>query len=187
MSLALQQVATKQSGIPNIYLLQPNFPDIINEDLRLAFNDALDSLLLTGIASSGFQAPGTDNLYVSIRKAMTTLQNAGYNPDTLLTTPTDAQTLDVMVSGIAGGSADFVNGPGQYAPDPFGLKRRVSKSLPATTVVDSAAFGKLYSGPVSFAKFEENFGQTNSTTVRLEANAVWGTERQAAAVRIAAS
>ena len=53
--------------------------------------------------------------------------------------------------------------------------------------MDSQAFGKFYAGPVSLARFEENAGKTNSSLVRLETNAVFGVERQTAAVRIAAS
>jgi hypothetical protein len=41
------------------------------------------------IAAAGFQAPGTDPRLVSIRKAMTTILDAGYNPDTLLLTTAD--------------------------------------------------------------------------------------------------
>jgi hypothetical protein len=51
-------------------------------------------------------------------------------------------------------------------------------------VVDSRAFGKLWAGPVSLATFEENAGQTNSSLVRFEGNAVFGIERVTAAVRI---
>jgi hypothetical protein len=37
---------------------------------------------------------------------------------------------------------------------------------------------------ISLARFEENAGATNTSTVRLEGNAVLGVERTAAAVRI---
>ena len=78
---------------------------------------------------------------------------------------------------------------GGFRPGPRGVRGRrvrahpaVSKTIPASTVFDSTAFGKMYAGPVSLAKFEENFGQSNSPTVRLELNAGFGMERQAAAV-----
>ena len=112
---------------------------------------------------------------------------SGYTPDLVVLTPADAEAMDLLVSGIASGTADFVNGPGQYATNPFNLRRAISKTIPATTVFDSTAFGRLYAGPVSLAKFEETYGQTNSSTVRLELNAAFGMERQAAAIRIAAS
>src|SRR3954453_944554 len=62
---------------------------------------------------------------VSYRKAITTLRAAGYNPDTLVLTPAADEALDVMVSGITGGTADFVFAPGQFsATSFFGLIRR---------------------------------------------------------------
>ena len=47
--------------------------------------------------------------------------------------------------------------------------------------------GKLYASPVQLARFEAGAGTTNTSNVRLELNAVFGGERAAAAVRIAAS
>jgi hypothetical protein len=188
VTTAVKQVATKQSGIPNVYLEQPQFNAVIESDLRLAINDGLDKLILDFIATAGFQAPGTDPLLVSIRKAMTTILNAGYNPDTLLVTPANAEALDVAVSGISGGTQDFVFEPANFAPGTiFGLQKRISKTIPAAAVVDSRALGKLYASPVELAYFEENAGATNTSTVRLELNAVFGGERTAAAVRIAAA
>lgn len=119
---------------------------------------------------------------------MTTILAAGYNPDTLVLTPANAEALDTLVSGITGGTADFVFGAGSFAPGTiFGLQRRISKTIPASAVVDSSALGKLYTSRVSLARFEENAGRTNTSLVRLETHAVFGLERSAAAVRIAAS
>jgi hypothetical protein len=49
-------------------------------DLRLAVNAGLDKLVLDVIAGAGFQAPGTDPLVDSIRKAITVIEAAGYSP-----------------------------------------------------------------------------------------------------------
>jgi hypothetical protein len=57
----------------------------------------------------------------------------------------------------------------------------------APVVVDAGAFGKLYSSPISLARFEESAGSTNTSTVRLEGHSCFGVERQDAAVRIAAT
>jgi Escherichia/Staphylococcus phage prohead protease len=187
-NLPLKQVAAVESGVPNVYLESDTVESIIGTDLRLAVNEGLDKLVLDAIALSGFQAPGTDNILVSIRKAMTTIYAAGYNPDTLVLTPANAEAIDVMVSGITGGTADFVFGPGRFAPGTlFGMNVRVSKTVPAAAVVDASAFGKMYASPVGLATFEEAAGSTNSSLVRMELHAVFGTERQSAAVRIAAS
>ena len=92
------------------------------------------------------------------------------------------------MTGLTGGTADFVFGAGRFAPGQlFGLNVRVSKTAAAPIVVDSSALGKLYASPISLASFEENAGRTNTTLVRMEGHAVFGVERQAAAVRIAAA
>ncbi len=188
VTTAMKQVATVQSGIPNVYLESQALNTIVEADLRLALNDALDKLILDAIATSGFQAPGTDQLLVSVRKAMSTVMSSGYNPDTLILTPANAEALDVLVSGISGGTNDYVFGAGSFAPGTiFGLQKRISKTIPAPAVADSSALGKLYASGVSLARFEENAGKTNTSLVRLETHAVFGTERTAAAVRIAAS
>jgi uncharacterized protein len=188
VTTAMKQVAAVTSGVPNVMLEQGEIESVIGSDLRLSYNEGLDKLVLDAIAGAGFQAPGTDPLLVSIRKAMTTLWALGYNPDVLLLTPANAETLDLAVTGISGGTQDYVFTPGQFAPGTiFGMSRRISKTIPAAAVVDSKALGKLYAGPVSLASFEENAGKTNSSLVRFEGNAVFGVERQNAAVRIAAS
>lgn len=115
VTTAMKQVANVQSGIPNVHLEQPAFNTIVEADLRLALSDGLDKLVTDSFAASGFQAPGTDNPLVSYRKAITTLRAAGYAPDTLILTPAADEALDVMVSGITGGTADFVFAPGQSA------------------------------------------------------------------------
>jgi hypothetical protein len=125
-------------------------------------------------------------LLVSIRKAMTTIYAAGYNPDTLILTPANAEALDVLQT--VGTEKMWVFGAGRFAPGQlFGMNVRVSKTVGAPVVVDASAFGRMYVSPISLASFEENAGKTNTTLVRLEGHAVFGTERQNAAVRIAAS
>jgi prohead serine protease len=186
-NVPMKQVANVQSGIPNVLLETSAINTVIENDLRLAFNDGLDKIVNDTFAASGFQAPGTDNLVASVRKALTTLAAAGYNGDTLILTPAAAESLDLLVSGVSGGTADYVFTPGQAAPNIWTLSKRVSKVVAAPVVVDSQAYGKLYASPVSLARFEENAGKTNTSLVRLEGHAAFGVERQTAAIRIAAS
>lgn len=185
VTVNLSQVASKESGIPNIYMAQDGFASLVQEDLGLAFAGALDKLVLDAIATAGFQSPGTDPLLISIRKAMTTIRAAGYEPDTLILTPAADETLDTLRTD--GTEKHYVFGPGNFATEIFGLNRRISKTIPAPAVVDASAFGKLYVSPVSLQSFEENDGATNTQLVRIEANGAFGTERAAAAVRIAAA
>ena len=186
-NVPLKQVATVQSGIPNILLAQAAFNTTIETDLRLAINEGLDKLVLDAVATAGFHAPGTDALIVQIRKSMTVLQAAGYSPDTLILRPADSEALDTLVATAVDGEEFYVFGPGQPAGSIFGLNRRISKSAVSPVVLDSQAFAKLYASPVSLAKFEEAAGSTNTSLVRLELHAAVGVERVAAAVRIAAA
>lgn len=187
VTVPLRQVASVQSHVPNVYLAQARFNSVIEGDLRLAINGGLDLLVLTEVAKAGFETPGSDSVIVSIRKAISRIQAAGYNPDTLIVDPTTAESLDTLLATATAGEEFYVFSPGQAAPSIFGLNRRVSKDAPAPVVLDSQAFGRLYASPVSLARFEENSGSTNTSTVRLEGHAAFGTERLAAAVRIAAS
>jgi hypothetical protein len=167
---------------------QPTIGSIIENDLRLSVNDGLDELVRAALAGSANQAPSTDNLLVSLRKAITTLRASGYSPNLILLTPAASETLDIMVSGLTGGSADFVFGPAQFAPGTlFNIPHAESKVLTWPVVMDTRAHGALYLSPISLARFEENAGASNTSTVRLEGHAQYGTERTAAAVRIGSS
>jgi uncharacterized protein len=188
VTTAVKQVAAVVSGVPNIFLESDQIEQVLANDLRLSVAEGLDKLVIDSFAASGFQAPGTDNILVSVRKAMSTIMASGYSPDTLILTPANAEAIDTMVSGLTGGTADFVFGPGRFAPGTlFGLNVRISKTVAAAVVVDAQAFGRLYASPISLASFEENAGKTNTSLIRLEGNAVFGVERQTAAIRIAAA
>jgi len=188
VTTALKQVAAIETNIPNVYLEQPAFNSVIETDLRLSLNEGLDKLVLDAVGASGFQAPGTDPLLISIRKAMTTLLATGYNPDVVVLTPANAEALDTLRATAAAGEQYYVFAPAELAPrNLFGLTVRVSKTAAAPFVADSKALGKLYVSPIALARFEVDAGATNRSNVRLEGNAVFGVERQAAAVRIAAA
>ncbi|MBA3735174.1 MAG: HK97 family phage prohead protease [Actinobacteria bacterium] len=184
---SMKQLAAVTSGVPNVMLAQRGIESVIGNDLRLAYSDGLDKLILDAIALAGFQAPSTDPLLTSIRKCVTTLWGLGYNPDTVLLTPAASETLDLLTT-VGSEKIPVFPPASNFAPRTiFGMNVRISKTIPATAVVDSQAFGKLYVGPVAMATFEENAGKSNSSLVRFEGNGVFGTERQNAAVRIAAS
>jgi hypothetical protein len=185
-TVALKQLASVVSDIPNIFIENEQAGSIIENDLKLAITDALDDLVKQAVAASGFQAPGADPLLISIRKAMSTVMSSGYSPDTLILRPADAETLDTLRT--SGSELFYVFAPGNFAPSElFGLTRYISKTVAAPIVMDAGAFGKMYASPLSLQTFEQDAGQTNKSRVRIELNAQVGVERQAAAVRIAAS
>ena len=117
---------------------------------------------------------------------MSTVMSSGYRPDTLILRPVDAEGLDTLRT--SGSELFYVFAAGNFAPSElFGLTRYISKTVAAPIVMDAQAFGKLYASPLKLQTFEQDAGQTNKSRVRIEMNAQVGVERQAAAVRIAAS
>jgi HK97 family phage prohead protease len=186
VSVPMLGVAAVQQQVPNIWIEHDQIRTVIGQDLRLSINEALDSLVLAALADADVQPPGSDALLVSIRKAITLVQAEGYNPDTLVLRPADSEALDVLTT--SGPEEAYVFGPARFAPGQlFGLSVRVSKSADSPVVLDSQAVGRLYVSPLSLQRFEENNGTTNTSTMRLEGTAQFGTERIAAARRIAAS
>lgn len=95
-TVPLQQVAAVQTSIPNVVLAQPTINSVVETDLRLALNAGLDNLVEQAILSSTPQELASDSLLVAIRKAITTIQYAGYSPDTLLLPPWDSEELDTL-------------------------------------------------------------------------------------------
>jgi HK97 family phage prohead protease len=185
-TVSLQQVAAIQSAVPNIFLLQDQLRSIIGVDLRLAINEGLDAIVLAGLATAPHHDPTTDPLLVSIRKAITIIEGHGYNPDTVVLTPAESESLDLLTT--SGPEKFYVWSAAKMAPGTlFNLNVRIAKNATEPIVFDSSAVGRLYASPVALATFEENFGRTNSSTVRLEGTAVFGPERIDAACRIAAS
>lgn len=183
----LQQVAAIESATPNIILAQPGFRSMVEQDLRTTILEAYDQLVLDAIAgvTPTNTTPGAD-LVASLRAAIEDLAALGYNgPYTALLSPQDAVDLDLMQSG--GPEAFYVFGPGQFARAPFGLNVRIGKNVTDPMVVDPAAFGRLYATGLTLATFEEGAGSTNSSTVRLEGNAAFGVEREAALTIIGGS
>jgi hypothetical protein len=171
----LRQVAAIESGIPNVYLENQGMSSIVETDLRLTINGGLDSLVYTGLSASGTVSRGTFGVLNAIRRGVTAVTAGGYNPDTLIIDPAGAEALDLFRDGAAPGG--YVFGPGRFSPSQlFGLDVRVSQTA-GTAIVDADAYGKLYVSPISLSRFEENAGATNTSTVRLEGHAAFGTER----------
>jgi uncharacterized protein len=182
LSVPLRQVAAIESGIPNVYLESQGMSSIVETDLRLTINGGLDSLVHTGLNTSGTVSRGTFDALNAIRRGVTAVTAGGYNPNVLIIDPAGAEALDLFRDGAAPG--EYVFGPGRFSPSElFGLAIRVAQTA-GTAVVDTDAFGKLYISPISLSRFEENAGATNTSTVRLEGHAAFGAERTAAAARV---
>jgi phage head maturation protease len=181
----LKQVAGVQTEVPNVILAQAAVGRMIEGDLRLAINEGLDSLVLDELAKAAkLEAAKDTPTLIAIRQGVTAVQGEGYDPETVILSPEDAEELDVLRVDPEG--EDYVFGAAQLAPRRlFGvLNVRVAKGATVPVVLDAAAVGRLYASPISLATFEENSGQTNTSTVRLEGHAAFGVERIAAASQI---
>jgi HK97 family phage prohead protease len=177
----LEQVATISKDVPRIMSNQPMFQSVIEQDLRLSINDGLDEAVRRGLVLAGTIVKGTDDILEVTRKAMTLVQAEGYNPNTLAIDPAGAQALDLLRT--PGTEKFYIWPPGTTAPGPFGLSIRVWKAA-GTAVLDSDAYGRLYVAPVELRAFEQDAGQTNRQTVRMETAAAYTAERLPAARRI---
>jgi len=57
-------------------------------------------------------------------------------------------------------------------------------TLDAVYVIDPSAIGTLHNSPVRLQAFEENAGQTNTSTVRVESNGVFVVQRVGAVAEV---
>ena len=182
----LKQVATISSGVPNVLIQSADFRSFVETDLRLVFGEAMDGHAVAEIAAAGPvpSAPGA-NLLEGARYAMADVQSAGYDPSVIAASAEDFVTLDLLTS--SGPEADYafaIAATASNASNLWGLRKVVVKNLAAPLVIDVAAAGTLYRGPITFAAFEEAAGQTNSATLRLEANALLVIQRPDAIAEI---
>jgi hypothetical protein len=182
-TLQLEQIATISKDIPRIHAAQPMFQSLIEQDLRLSINDGLDEIVRRGLVSNaGTIVKGTDDILEVTRKAMTLVEADGYAPNILAIDPAGAQAIDLLRT--PGTEKFYIWGPGRATPTgPFGLQIRVWKQA-GTAVLDGDAYGRLYVAPVELRAFEQDAGQTNRQTVRMETNAGYTVERIPAARRI---
>ncbi len=165
-----------------------SFRDFVETDLRLAFGDAMDAHVVAQLAA--VNPPDADpgmNLLEGARRAITLVQAAGYTPTVIAASPEDLETLDLLTSsGPEQTYAFALTATAPNAANLWGLRRVAVKDLWAPLVLDPQAAGVLYRSPIRFGAFEENAGQTNTSTVRLEAHALFVVQRPDAIAEIPA-
>ena len=96
-TVALKQLASVVSDIPNIFIENEQAGSIIENDLKLAITDALDDLVKQSVAAS--RLPGTGHrstLDLDQEGHVDGHELSGYSPDTLILRPADAETLDTL-------------------------------------------------------------------------------------------
>jgi hypothetical protein len=176
-----EMLAAIESEVPNAIMRSEGFESMVNQDLQMTYNAALDDLVAEQLYADAETSPAGADIYASVRAAITALQGDGYAPNALGLSPADAEAMDLFRDG---GTAEQYLHPGEPADNPFGLQRFISNSITDPLVFDRAAAAKIWLGPVSLASFEENAGQTNTSTVRFEGIAAAAVQRAPAIVAI---
>jgi hypothetical protein len=186
VTAALKQVANVSTGTPNVLLESQAFRDFVETDLRLAFGDALDAHVVAQLAAVNPPDAGSAaNLLEGARRAITLIQAAGYSPTVIAASPEDLEALDLLTSSGPEATYQFaLTAMGPNAANLWGLRWVAVKDLWAPLVLDPQAAGVLYRSPIRFGAFEENAGQTNTSTVRLEAHALFVVQRPDAIAEI---
>jgi hypothetical protein len=174
------QLANVSSGVPNVILASAQFESMVSQDLRLAYYSALDNYVHGELVnmSPSLVSEGS-NLLEAFRHGMTVMRANGYNPNVAVVSPGDMTALDLMTQSLS----EYVFSGLQQR---FGLRFVESPILVdgESYLIDTSAVGRLYLGSVALASFEENAGSTNTTTVRLEGNVVFGPERDDAVLLV---
>lgn len=114
-------------GIVNI----PAFEQLVNTTLRDAYRAGLDHYVVGQLVSQAGTVDDTgDDLFEQLRKAVTSLQSAGFEPSVALVNPEDAETLDLTRADA--GEGQFMLNP---APRASGFSPLWSLRLVATPAV----------------------------------------------------
>jgi hypothetical protein len=174
LNVPLHQIATVETGVPNIFLESAAFRSWINEDLTFAFNSAVDAHVIAQIVA---QSPGSGGAGIDILEeiilAAEEVARHGYAPSVVAAAPEDLIGLTLLKQPTSG---DYVFSHGGDMPLQ-GLRRVAVSGLDTPYVLDPSALGTLYMSPVRIASFEEEAGSTNTSTVRIEANGVFIVQR----------
>lgn len=126
-------------------------------------------------------APDGADLLETIVGAAEMVAAAGYSPGVLAANPTDLIALRLLKQP---GTEDYIGTAMDFVLS--GLRRVAVSSLPegVSYVMDAGAAGTFYTSPVRVATFEENAGQTNTSTVRIESNGLFLVQRLGAIAEV---
>jgi hypothetical protein len=177
VAAALKQVASVQRGTPNVLLASPSFRQWVNGDLLLAFNRALDFHVFSEVTTAVIgQGGGGANAFEDVLYTMEVVRAAGYAPNVVAVSPADALAIQLLQN--AGGVSYVFN----QTPPQLYISTAIQDGL--GFVADAGAFGTLFAKPFSLQAFEEDSGQTNTSTVRGEADALFVVQRADAAASL---
>lgn len=176
----LKQIATVESGVPNIMLENRAFRDFIDFDLRFAYSSAVDAHVISQIAAAGPPGalPGSTDIE-AILLAAELVAAAGYSPSVLVASP--EELINLLLTLQPGGDEFVFSG---NAPPIEGLRKVAVPGLTTPYVLDPDALGALHASPVRVQAFEENAGKTNTSLVRIESTGLFVVQRVEAAAEV---
>lgn len=184
----LQQFAVVLPAIPNQILESiPQFTSYMNSEGSFQIAKALDAHILTQIVASAplFSNTGT-TLIDKVRTQIGTHRAGGANPTLLVLNPTDATALDL--SADAGGYVFATRDTGTSSPI-FGTTviERIGGGSDPIYLIDPDMLGRLYIGSMRFDADPFTGFAANTTTLRVEVNALFHVRNSQGAYRIAAT
>jgi hypothetical protein len=176
----LHQIAHISSGTPNVLLENEGFRSWVNSDMVTGYRNAVDYHVVTEINAAGMPGGGGGaNDFENILYSQEVVRAAGYSPNLVVVSPTDA--LAIQLLQLSGGDSYVFTQP---APS-FVVTTAVNDG--EGFVADASALGILFLSPFSLKSFEEEAGQTNTSTVRAESTGLFLVQRPDAAATLTAS
>jgi hypothetical protein len=184
----IQQFAVVLAAIPNQILESiPAFTDFMNGEGQFQIAKALDTHVLAQIvaATPSFSNTGTSQID-KVRNQIGTMRGTGANPTLLVLSPTDATTLDL--SADAGGYVFATRATGTSSPI-FGCRviERIGGGSDPMYLIDPDLLGRLYLGDMRFDVDPYTGFASNTTSLRVEVNAIYHVRNVQGAYRIAAT
>ena len=184
----IQQFAVVLAAIPNQILESiPAFTDYMNGEGQFQIAKAIDTHVLSQIvaATPSFSNTGTTTID-KVRTQVGTMRGAGANPTLLVVNPADATALDL--SADAGGYVFATRDTGTASPI-FGCRviERIGGGTDPMYLVDPELLGRLYLGNMRFDADPYTGFASNTTSLRVEVNALFHVRNVQGAYRIAAT
>jgi hypothetical protein len=167
-----KMIATVTDPQPNALVGLPAFRDLVNTDMATAYSDSLDDYVVSTIVNAAAATPdvGVD-LFECLRKAVTAIQDEGFNPTLAAVSPENAEELD-LTRGNNNDQFILPPSPRSSGFTPlWSLSVRIVKGLTDPIVMDPSVV-RLYLDPVTFAADPFSGFSTNQTRFRFEGPAV---------------
>jgi hypothetical protein len=192
VNTAVRQFAITISDIPNQLLTSVGqLANFMAQRAEFELEKALDSHVYSTIvaATPPFGNAGGSTLMAQIRRGITTMRATGATPRVLVLNPTDSESLDqtttadgihILTNPVNGGSGDT----------PVWSLRRVERIGAGTEppyIIDPQMLGVLYIGGMQIDSDPYSGFKNNTTTLRMEFNALMHIRNINGARRIAAT